>query len=699
MTLRAICFSFIIALFTVCVHSEVQLPLVGPHGETYVSLGGRLDHTITEDDRVVAVSSLGIFFWDIESGELLGQSQTFTEPALSAMFSDDGFAYVLFESKLMRFDLSGNLPNEPETFNTISGKKILSISDNSSYLVTQNEDFRIHVYQTGDIQEIDLTTISEIKAKKIWFSPNEKNMLIDYYNVDYSTGQTDSIIQLWSLDSHSMTSNLDSITRMNPIIGVSAYFSNDNNYLILSGHLGAPSIWNVNDGAFIQEIETPYQIIRNSNKDGFALIQNENQLIEVELPLFNQTIEFEFSENERFSSFGYIQEGERLAVAVVETVNETSNRKVVEFDSETAERLTETTLPPDYPSHISVLENPPRYQTSYSYGNLVIRSVTGDTVVMELDQFTQSSYHFDVNGLYPFVSNGEYYIRNERSNGISIYKSNSNELVKVIDLGEGIYSYRLRNLCISDDLNIVASQSRTSIQVYDVNQQIELLSLSEQDLGVDGIYSVKFNLSSNGRYLAIYERNQITIWDVFQNQQVKKLENINISLSWNSTTFSPNNSTHLFPLDRLLIEQPADSDQSQLFFLPTFSSVRALAFTPDAQYLVVLGLREFFVFDYELREYLYTIEMREIENEYYQRVAISQNGKYIAVQLTNRVLVYDLLEKTEVMEVPQYSSEPDSIAFYNEQNSLIVLYRDGNRVIWPLPEIQTPVDDWQLADY
>ncbi|MBZ0256777.1 hypothetical protein K8I31_11995 [bacterium] len=115
----------IFVLFIVSISStfsQIELPLTGPQGETYLTLGTLLDHAISPDgSTIVSASNMGIFVWNIETGELLDYN-LFDNAATDVSFTEDGYAFVLFANQILKYDISDNSLPEASVFSGLFGR-------------------------------------------------------------------------------------------------------------------------------------------------------------------------------------------------------------------------------------------------------------------------------------------------------------------------------------------------------------------------------------------------------------------------------------------------------------------------------------------------------------------------------------------------------------------------------------------------
>ena len=670
-----------------------QVPINGPDGETYLSLGTLLDILYSPtQDTVVTGGNFGLYFWNALTGELIRKENTFDRAFNSenafydfTMSKDGQTVYALKADGIYKTFKKST--NSGYSFRGGDyGTYFYGISADEKIIVTQTQK-GVKVWETENFSEAVHLSESIVNAGRVILS-NQALYLLARQDQDQPT--TD--LKLFSLKTGKLIKQLPVEWDNENKRTVESVFSKDDQYILTYGKDVKTQLW-------LSESGSP--IFTSTEKISSALFLKNNDFLTLQNGKINVYRYPDYSLIKTISKDGLnfysMSEGDSEN-QIFFYAQRMQDQKVVEkqlvfWDGEKEEEIRSFPLPQSIPVGFKLI--PQHNMALYMENNTDVKAVdllTGKVIYTIADHSNYPGSNFTLSSFYPFTADGNLFIR-QKGKQIQVLESISNQLIGSANLNTD--SIGERDVSADGRYFLYTSYLGNNKKKFSIVDLKTREIISSFDL-VSNVFDYCI-LSPDGAVLLVFSTmGNAELWDAKTGKKISRLQ---------TAKYLPFNTAFLFTRDGKQLFVP-DGNEYRLQDVRSGKLIRSFPVSPnqvkridlssDSSMVGFVLINKVEIYKFEDSQKIFTSSEPQTNSSSYSGLdylRFSPDGRFLLLgSYTSGIksTIIELFTGNVIKEIPGYIAGIQNVVFTKDGNNLVFSYIDGNRSVWDISAITNP---------
>ena len=667
------------------------LPLKGPDGETYLGLGSlqRVQYDPVYDAMVTG-SSLGIFRWDAQTGQIKSRDIDYKKLCYDFIVAPDGrYLFKFFGDHIEKETRDMGHVISTITSTEILGYRVLSLSRDGKLLIVYDIYNKLHVWNADTMKEhISLEEVVTDVDQAI-ISPNGNYLLTTKY--DYSSANYSNTVTLWSLKTGQKIADLAIRGDYNPPDIKNAVFSPDDQYVITYGYSAKTQVWSAETGKLASPPTSAVDEVLFLKDNTYLVMQSDK----IDLYQVGKSpVQKSFKPDKGHYFYQMIQGGNDDAVLFFSSKGSDSSPddKLSIWDRTVRMVIDSVSLKePLTPLFVEPKHN---WMVCNQSGTVIkVADVDSGKIFCAINGFTQSMYSSsNLKNFFPFTENGEEFVQTGIYGIADFYKANTNDFQWSVPV-ESSYP----PISLSADGRLAAYSD-----LYSDNRSINVIDTLTQrnvaiiKMGASATNMREFALSPDAAFLLVYYEDRLELWDVFSAKKIRDVLPFIYPSSYRFIIFSPDGKQILLPSDTGYQSQnlkTGEAIQSYSTSLPAgFSGVDI---SKDSALIALGASSGVDIFDFKTGENIkrlggFIVTPCESIN-YPILVRFSPDHQFVLLASSSKSILMNFETGKVVKEFHGYPNTLMNVIFTPEGNQIVFAFSDGNRVVWDIYAATHPV--------
>ena len=682
---RMYCICVVLFLCIPQIYGQSELPLKGPDGETYLSLGELQQVQYDPMNEALAMSSsFGMFGWDLSTQRIKSAAIDYKSTYTNFMISQDGkLKITLHENSAVKEIRESSQSISVRTFTNVKGHKIFALSQDGKLMIASDTNDNLRIWNTDTMTEqIKLEEIVN-DINYVVLSP-KSDYLLSISEYDYTLNSPKPLVKLWSVKTGKCISELNIGDELNSFVE-EAVFSPDDQYVITYGRDGYTELWSTSKGELVTMLDQQYDKVLFLEDDSFlALKNNQIDLFGSEGSAYLAGIESDAG----FRFYKMINGGDgTLLFFSYKKEGTTEQSKLTLWDVRS--RSTIITFP--FQEHLYPLFTVPNknYLVSwYPLSNVEIIDLKTGKILYTIKDFTRS--YQTLSGMYgPFSEDGKLYSRcfDRR---VDFYSADSNTLIRSVSL-DGINFWNSIFQSGKYLAYVESGQLADTVTLMDgyTTEIVTTINLSE-DLGSLRLVQV----SKDGRLLLICFYDKAELWDIRSETKIREIQPVSIFSFNESLIFSPDGKYLLLSGEDVYQLQDIQTGTVIQTFTSQSRWGNQFDISKDSTIFAVANNTGIENFDYQTGKKIKSLDGFKSSsnggNDNSILVRISPDKHFVLLASSSGSILINYETGKIVKEFHGYQAGLGNVIFTEDGNSVVFAYFDGNRSVWDISGIVHP---------
>ena len=679
--------------------TQQEFAFKGPQGEFYLGLG-TLEKELYDPfyNSLLAGGTFGIYSWDLQTGKMLTQTNTYKDPFYDFALSSDGnYLYRLSNQYLEKETRNADGSVTTVRTDKIFGYTFAGLTPDDQRIVIREAEGKLRIWNTGTLDEAVVLQDAPNNTNQCIISPNSNYLIASAY--DYINSPPQKYTKLWSLNSGKMIREIkaeqvkasESMPSFADIL-----FSNDESQIFTYGFNIKTQLASTESGTVIySSTETISQAVLSKDNTLFSVEKGKIKIRRWQDFSLVETIAPEKGYNFLNVAIGKNEDSLQIASTNSGDASRINIVNKLSFWDRKTHAITRTILLPDNASPQTISPgNPNLLVLDPKSGLQLFNTETEKTTLLTNRASVYNSLRPYPDTSTPFTDDGKGFIFCSSSNhSFELYEANSSKIISSTTFPDSFnpYVFSVAQDRYAANTNYIDSVTPL-VTIYDIKEGRAVNTIL---LGNEALYVSSIRLSPDAKTFLAMIDDRAEIWDSASAAKIWDTSFPNSLFSSYPVKYTPAGDSLLLPFDNgYYLWDIQTGKRIQTYTLGRYNSIKGIDISRDSS---LLALAEPAIIDiYNIKTGVKIQSLTGFTDgpcDYYNSAIIprfSPDNQYLLLASSTKSLLIDMKTKSVINTIHGYPHTLSNVIFTADGQQIVFAYEDGNRSVWDLNMLLHP---------